>query len=183
MSDDKLHFRALTTANLRDLAALRRNDEALATCSCMKWRMTSTAFFQSTKKDRARAFDSRVTAGAPVGILAYVEGVPVGWCSIAPHHSFAGLSSSEADEDARLWCVTCLYVSPGSRGTGIGLRLLRAAVQYARAEGAHVIEGYPAEPRNRSLPEAGSASMFRQAGFRDAPSAGARWHVMRNVVG
>ena len=133
------------------------------------------------------AFDALVEGGTPVGILAYLAGVVVGWCSIAPRETFAALEArapSAGTGDTRIWSVTCLYVDPGHRKQGVALRLLRAAVEYARAEGAHSIEGYPVEPgRDPRRPQMGSASMFRRAGFRDVTAPGKKRRIMRNVVG
>lgn len=47
--------------------------------------------------------------------------------------------------------------------------LLKAAVDYARSEGANIVEGYPVEPKKDKAPDVflyhGLASSFREAGF------------------
>jgi hypothetical protein len=46
--------------------------------------------------------------------------------------------------------------------------LLRAAVEYARGQGARIVEGYPVEPRGKTSSTSlytGLASAFRKAGF------------------
>ena len=50
---------------------------------------------------------------------------------------------------------------------GVSLHLLRAAVDYARSQGAHIIEGYPVEP-DQSYRFMGAPSIFEQAGFHEA---------------
>ena len=181
----ELHFRAVTIRTLGDFASFRQAHAAFGSCSCMRWRMRGEEFAHSPGRAHAHAFDSLVQTGTPVGILAYVDNVPVGWCSVAPRETFPTLdarASIAAVDDARTWSVTCLYVEPRYRRQGIALRLLRAAVEYARAEGAHAVEGYPVQPGGRSPPHLGSASMFRRAGFRDATPPGRKRRIMRNVV-
>lgn len=181
-----LHFRAVTTKTLSDFASFREEHPAFGSCSCMRLRMRNAEFERSTRSVRMRSFDALVEGGTPVGILAYLEGIPVGWCSIAPRETFAALEARApiaGTDDTRIWSVTCLYVDPRHRKQGIALRLLRAAVEYARTEGAKTIEGYPAQPGRDSRPQMGSASMYRRAGFRDVTPPGKKRRIMRNVVG
>jgi hypothetical protein len=58
--------------------------------------MTSTDYQRSTKESRMAALDELVRQGTPVGVLAYVDGDPVGWCSIAPRETYAALERSRA---------------------------------------------------------------------------------------
>ena len=65
------------------------------------------------------------------------------------------------------------------------LRLLRAAVEYARSRGAKVVEGYPVEP-TRTLSGAsgftGVVSTFRQAGFVEVLRRSRTEPIMRCFV-
>jgi GNAT superfamily N-acetyltransferase len=137
---------------------------------------------------------SLVTSGTPVGILAYANAVPIGWCSIAPRMSYVGLKTNSERgriEDARVWSVVCFFVDIRWRGKGISLRLLRAAVEYARMAGAKIVEGYPADPGAPHPLQMVSLSTFRKAGFRDitppgsrnAARSGSRQRVVQNVIG
>jgi hypothetical protein len=62
----------------------------------MRWRMTSTQFQRSTKEERAEALERLVREGTPVGVLAYFDGEPVAWCSVAPRETYAGLERYRA---------------------------------------------------------------------------------------
>ena len=181
-----LRFRPVTTKTLHDLDSFRLAHRTFGSCSCMRWRMRSAEFARATKSVRVRALDALVTAGIPVGVLGYMDGAPVGWCSIAPIETFAALdgpASADGQNGGHVWAVTCFYVDYRHRKQGIALRLLRAAVEYARAEGAKVIEGYPHESAHHPRGSMGTPSMFRRAGFRDATPPGKNRRVMRNVVG
>ena len=59
---------------------------------------------------------------------------------------------------------------------------LKAAVDYAAAQGADIIEGYPVEPCARLYTYMGSPATFRAVGFQDVtprgqPRAGMRYFV------
>ena len=65
-------------------------------CSCMRWRMTSTEYRRSTQEERGAALEGLVRQGTPVGVLAYEEGEPLAWCSIAPRETYAALERCRA---------------------------------------------------------------------------------------
>jgi len=63
-----------------------------------------------------------------------------------------------------------LYLQPYRR-QGMTVKLLQAAIEYARQQGAHILEGYPNEPKKGSQPDpfvyTGLVSAFRKAGFTE----------------
>jgi GNAT superfamily N-acetyltransferase len=148
----------------------------------MRWRMTSTAYQRSTKEQRITVLDDRVREGVPVGVLAYLDGEPVGWCSIAPRETHGALERFRAlarIDDAPVWSVVCFFVDSNTRRHGVTLGLLRAAVDYALAQGARIIEGYPVEPGARLYTYMGSPATFRQAGFREVATTTGGRLIMR----
>jgi len=170
-----MQFYPVTPERLSDLARFSEQHGKFRYCSCMRWRMRSTEFQRSTKEDRVAALEGTVRLGEPVGILAYSEGEPVGWCSIAPRQTYQALEKYRALprlDEAPVWSVVCFFVDRHVRRQGVTLGLLQAAVEYARSHGAKVIEGYPVEPGPRLYTYMGSPSTFRRAGFRDVTPAG-----------
>ncbi len=148
----------------------------------MRWRMRSTKFQKSSKEGRARRILQMVSAGAPVGVLAYSGNEPVGWCSIAPRESYEALERYKAlprIDDAQVWSVVCFFVDRHFRRKQVTLGLLKAALDYARSKGARIVEGYPVEPSSRLYTYMGSPATFRKAGFHDATPAGQARIVMR----
>ncbi|MCU0494750.1 MAG: GNAT family N-acetyltransferase [Chloroflexaceae bacterium] len=114
-----------------------------------------------------------VQARVPVGVLAFRHGQPVGWCSIAPRETYTLLERSttlQRVDALPVWSVVCLFVAPGLRRQGLSVKLLMAAVTYAIAEGATIIEGYPVEP-DQSYRFMGSPALFIQVGFREVGRA------------
>jgi GNAT superfamily N-acetyltransferase len=152
----------------------------------MRWRVTSADYQRSTTESRAATLEELVRKGTPVGVIAYVDGDPVGWCSIAPRDTYAALERSQAlprVDDAPVWSVVCFFVARRVRRQGLTLGLLKAAVEYARSQGAEIVEGYPVEPGSRLYTYMGSPSTFRRAGFHDVTPAGWARRVLRCVVG
>lgn len=176
----------MTRENLADLARFSERHGKFRYCSCMRWRLTSTEYQRSTKEERVAALEGLVREGVPVGVLAYVDGEPVGWCSVAPRETYAALERFRALprlDAAPVWSVVCFFVDARVRRQGVTSGLLRTAVEYARSQGAEVVEGYPVEPGPRLYTYMGVPSVFRAAGFRDVTPLGQERLVMRYVVG
>lgn len=182
---DELECRPVTEDNAADLARFSEQHGKFRYCSCMRWRMTSSEYKRSAKTDRISALDGCVRRGEPIGVLAYLRGDPVGWCSIAPRESYRGLERYRAlprIDDQPVWSVVCFFVDRQIRRSGVTLALLQAAVHYARSRGARIIEGYPVEPGPRLYTYMGSPATFRGAGFVDVTPAGQQRIVMRYHV-
>jgi GNAT superfamily N-acetyltransferase len=178
-------FHAVTPERLQDLQCFMERHGKFRYCACMRWRMRSTEFSRSTKDDRAGALLGLAREGAPIGVLAYLDEEPVGWCAIAPRESYAALERYRAllrIDDRPVWSVTCFFVSSRARRAGLTLGLLKAAVDYARSQGAEIVEGYPVEPGPRLYTYMGSPSTFRAAGFRDVTPRDQARTIMRYLL-
>ena len=101
-----------------------------------------------------------------------------GRCDSAARRSSPRTREEPWDDDS-VWAVTCFVVRREHRGQGLNARLLEAAIDFARAHGARVIEAYPTEPasrreevRQRPLPRHGVD--VRERGFPRGRPAQAR---------
>lgn len=157
-------------------------------CWCMVWRdkPPGAALWKGRERQQKMksALYSRVVDGIPVGILAYGDGVPAGWCSVAPRstHRKLGGPVSPGGDDSQVWSVTCFFVQRQFRGNGLFGRLLKAAIAEARRKGANVIEAYPVERNSPSYRFMGYVDSFREEGFAHVGRAGTRRHVMRLLI-
>ncbi len=149
-------------------------------CQCQWWTITNAQFEKSSQTDRERMLRAEVAAGPPPALIAYVDGEPAGWVRVGPRTAQPRLArtrnyaatSVEPWDDPAVWAVSCFVVRKEHRRTGLNLRLLEAAVDFARANGARTLEGYPIDPesgRRKSSNELyhGILSVFEDAGFRE----------------
>jgi len=153
-----------------------------AACWCMAWRATPEDFRRGWGSGATRGQGNKAALRAVVddgrvpGLLAYMDGEPIGWCSVAPREEFVRLESSRALprlDDQPVWSVVCFYVDPSAQHQGLGMTLLQSAVDYARSRGARIVEGYASKPGDRD-PFTGFESMFAAAGFVQVRPGGRR---------
>ena len=171
MATTRLQIHPLTSDRWDDFVRLFGQKGACAGCWCMWWRLPHRQWTRQKGAGNKRAIRRVVLAGEMPGLLAYVGEEPVGWCALAPRAAYPRLATSrilKPVDDRPVWSVPCFFVAKAYRRRGVSLALLRAAVEFARARGARLIEGYPTEPR-KDQPDlfvyTGLASTFRRAGF------------------
>ena len=112
--------------------------------------------------------------GPPPGLLAYAGAKPIGWCALAPREQYPKLQHSRVlcpVDDKPVWAVSCFFVARDHRGTGLTVKLLRAASAYARKRGARILEGYPTDTRGKRSADpwvyTGLLPAFEKAGFQE----------------
>lgn len=184
----KLEFHPLTADRWPDLVALFGPRGAYGGCWCMWWRQTRAEYAAGRGTRNRRAFNALVKTGPP-GVLAYADGRPVGWCAVGPRSVYPRLARSrvlKAVDDQPVWCVTCFFVHKAWRRRGLTRRLLTAAVEFAKARGAKIVEGYPLDVRSSTYPEpyayTGFVSAFRAAGFREVARRSATRPILRKAA-
>jgi GNAT superfamily N-acetyltransferase len=132
----------------------------------------------------------RLVAGSrPPGVLGYLGGRPVAWCSIEPREAFPVLGRSrilKPVDERPVWSITCLFIDRAHRGRGLSVALIRGAVEHARRLGARIVEAYPIEPGGRDYPPAfaytGIASAFARAGFAEVGRRAPTRPILRRAV-
>jgi predicted GNAT family acetyltransferase len=181
MAKLRLTFRAVGRDSWRDLERLFESRGGPKSCWCMVWRATPKEARQRDGESRKAALRSRVADGGPVGILGYLEGEPVAWCSIAPRPTYRRLGGPDdfADAPDKVWSLVCFFVKCQLRGRGATEQLLMAAIEEARRSGAKIVEAYPVDPQSPSYRFMGFVDTFRRADFKEVGTAGLRRHVLR----
>jgi GNAT superfamily N-acetyltransferase len=169
-------------------------------CWCQAWRGSDVgggpAFGRSADVANRDALESQVRRGAfAPGVIAYLEGEPVGWCGLGPRAAMPRLMRSRTIpvvDDVAIWSIGCFVVRTGYRRRGVARALLDGAIEYARSMGAPAVEAYPIDPGearvSTSFAFVGFTSTFEAAGFRrvvltDARSAGLPRWLMRLDLG
>lgn len=181
-------IKPLTPARWKDFVALFGPNGACAGCWCMYERLTGSEFKLRSEERNKRAMKAVVDSGRVPGLLAYLDNEPVGWCSVAPREQFGRLHRTHGipDSDGRnVWSVVCFFIHRKHRGQGIAGKLLRAAVDYARSNGAEIIEAYPVNTENRARTNQeswpGVVSMFEKAEFRKVGQRSRTRPILRYV--
>ncbi len=181
-----LDFRPVTLKQWPDLQKLFGPNGADSGCWCMWWRQTREQFQQLHGEPNRKSMEKLLRSGEVPGILAYHEGRPVGWCSVAPRRCFPALDRSpnlKAVDTEPVWSIVCFFIPRQNRRRGLSGHLIRAAVQYARSRGAPAVEAYPIDPRH-SADRPGAAftgllDAFLRAGFTEVARRSPRRPILR----
>jgi GNAT superfamily N-acetyltransferase len=184
-----LEIYPLTPDRWNDLETLFGKRGAVGGCWCMFWRLPNALFEQLKGDGNRQAFQSIVHAGEPTGVIAYVDGVPAGWCAVAPRDVYTRLERSrilKPVDEQPVWSIPCFFIARPFRRQGLMVNLIRAAIEYARSRGARIVEAYPVEARRDDSPDVymytGLASAFLQAGFREAARRSETRPIMRYEI-
>ena len=187
---DAFAFHPVTPDRWTDLETLFGPKGAYGGCWCMLNRIPRKTLEAQKGDGNRKAMKELVDSGQVPGILAYDKGNPVAWCSVAPRDAFPGLERSrimKPIDDTPVWSVTCFFVRKSHRHRGLSVALLEAACAYVRAQGGHVVEGYPIEPRKPEMPDIfawlGLAAAYRKAGFTEVLRRSETRPIMRRSLG
>jgi GNAT superfamily N-acetyltransferase len=185
----EITFEPLTSERWADFEAVFGPRGATGGCWCMWMRLKNKDFEAQQGEGNRQAMRAIVDSDEIPGILAYVDGQPMAWCSLGPRERFSRLSRSrilKPVDDQPVWSVVCFFVTKPFRRQGLMKALLKAAVDYAVSRGAAIIEGYPVEPKQDQMPDAfawtGLAAAFRDVGFKEVARRSEARPIMRYVV-
>jgi GNAT superfamily N-acetyltransferase len=187
---DELEFHPLDATRWHDLEQLFGPSGAHGGCWCMWWRIKRKTFEENGNEANRRAFEQMVTSGTPTGVLAYRGERAVGWCSVAPRETYTVLERSRvlrALDEQPVWSILCFFVAKDERGHAMAEELIEAAVDYARGNGARIVEAYPTDPRGRRLAPVSSfmglPSFFERQGFVECKRPSKARVIMRRQLG
>ena len=148
-------------------------------CWCMYWRIARREFETSLGDINRGLFHKRVIEGPPPGLIAYVNNEPVGWVQIGPRADVPNWNGArrltaptpEAPADnTGVWGISCFATKADWRRRGIGTALLAGAVEWARKNGARILDACPVDTKTKRQPISlyhGVASTFSRAGFHE----------------
>jgi GNAT superfamily N-acetyltransferase len=183
-------------ASCEDLDAIFGTRGTGALCRCQRYKLRpKEAFSKFPVEERVHRLREQTECGNPgsdttSGLVAYLDGEPVGWCAVEPRPAYIGLvrnarvpweGRDEDKADETVWAVTCLFTRAGFRKRGISRALARAAVEHARERGARAIEAYPIVTKDVIAEElhVGTVGVFAAAGFSEVGRPTLRRAVMR----
>ena len=185
-----LTIRPVTSERLDDLADLFGSNGTTRGCWCMYFIASRAEYSAGWGRGNRAEFEALAAeSDEPIGLLAYRDGVPVGWCATGPRSRYERtigprtriLAGRDPAEDDAVWLVPCFFVRVGERGQGITSALLAEAVELARSSGAPAIEGFPRAAGQPPSPDdyLGREEVFAACGFECIARPTPRRVVMR----
>ncbi len=160
---------ATVFVDVKEVLGPKRPDASV--CWCLSYRLPANQNKALLGPARGQHVEAMMEDG-PIGVLAYDGTEAVGWAAVAPRAqtTFARSRTIPHVDDADVWSVWCIRVKPGHRGQGISHHLLAGAIEFARREGATILEGYPLDNAgktiNTTMAYVGTKRLFDKAGFR-----------------
>ena len=196
---DSLRIVPANQAGCEDLQTVFGSRGDAAFCQCQRFKLARREAFRSFPvEERARRLRAQTSCGQPhatstSGLVAYLDGEPVGWCAVEPRPAYHGLlrvfrvpweGREEDKTDESVWAVTCVWARAGFRRRGIGYALARATVDFAKERGARALEAYPmltrpGEDITWGELHVGTRGMFAAAGLDEVSRPTLRRVVMR----
>jgi GNAT superfamily N-acetyltransferase len=186
---EPLIFHPLTPDRWPDLERLFGPNGANSGCWCMFWRQTGPDWHGCDAAGRNRAFKAVCAKGArPPGVIAYREDRPIGWVAIAPRTDYVRLQNARVlvpIDDKPVWSITCFFIHRTARRQGLMEKLIGAAVDFARDQGATIVEAYPrpvTEKEASATLYVGTVNCFERAGFKVMARPSDKRAVMRKTI-
>ena len=189
MADEIISFYPLLPDRWTDFEELFGPRGAYAGCWCMWWRRPRKEFEQCQGEQNKFAMKAIVDRNLIPGLLAYIDGIPAGWCSVAPREHFPVLDRSRVMkrlDDQPVWSIVCFFIKSRFRGRNLGLQLIKAAIGHVKANGGKIIEAYPTQPKTGKLPPVSSfmglPDIFAKAGFIECARPSDSRVIMRYYI-
>jgi hypothetical protein len=110
LSKKELTFRPVTLDEWTDLQTLFSEAEVQNGCWCTYWRVKRSEYFRPYSEGNKKTMQRIIESGRVPGILAYLSGLPIGWCSVAPCEDFPVLDRSHTlkrIDNQAVWSIVC----------------------------------------------------------------------------
>jgi ribosomal protein S18 acetylase RimI-like enzyme len=185
-----MEVRAAGPDSWDDLAAVMGERGDPARCFCQYFRLRGQQWSSATRESNRRGLRAQIRAGdLPPGVLAYDDGVPVGWCAVSPRTAYPRVLASPnwRSDHPDAWVITCFVVPVGHRRQGVAGDLARGAVEFAQSYDAPAVEGCAvdsaqAEGVSSADLYRGPLSVFLDAGFKEVSRTNPRWVLVRRTL-
>ena len=157
-------------------------------CWCAYWYLPHAEFKAGWGEANRAPLERLVKGGAEPGLIAYVDGLPAAWVSVAPRRRFDRLNRSKnfaAIDGEDVWAVNCFIVGKDFRRRGMMSMLAAAAAAFAIGKGAPGVEAYPLEPGPKTGTGdlyVGTPSAFAAAGYVEVARPLPRRPIMRRMA-
>lgn len=181
LKESKLTTAILTKKNWHDLEFLFGEKGACGGCWCMNWRLPRIEYQRNKGEKNKQLLHKLVSQNEPLGVIAYYDKIPVGWCSISSKTRLLEQKNSRILKKTAIpskWSIVCLYIRPDFRRKHLSSYLIEHASAFAFKKGALMVEAYPVIPKTDTMPDVfawtGIWKSYKRAGFKivEQPSSG-----------
>lgn len=186
-----IQIEKLTQENLADLDQLFSSNPSSSGCRCM-WFIKPVKQYHHDGTDGNWAdFTAMAQASAlPLGLIAYHDGQPRGWCAVGPRSRYSRVLKTPTyhgrnpAEDEDIWLVPCVFTKDDARGLGLSRALVARAMELARSHGAKAVEAFPyvGTKRRSKDTQVGFEPVFSAIGFREVSRPSESRIVMRAML-
>jgi GNAT superfamily N-acetyltransferase len=166
-------FHPVNKNRWKDIEELFGERGACGGCWCMSWRLKPKDFEKQKGLGNKKAFKKIIYKNEAPGIIAYINGKPAGWCSVAAREKFIRLENSKVlakVDDEPVWAITCFFIAKAFRKQGLSSELLKGVIDFCKKKKVKILEAYPVEPYSKNIPAAfawtGIPSAFEKVGFK-----------------
>ena len=187
--DEQWETHPVTASRFDDFADVINPNRRTTHCWCLSHRVNAAEIEELGHGSREEAMRALCRRTDPPGVVTYLDGTPVGWCSISPRSQIPRLENSKLIrpvDDVPVWSIICVVVRGGYRRRGVIAHLLEGAVEYAASKGAPAVEAHPVDPGGKRMDTTmafvGTRSMFEKAGFKVVGSTDAVASRMPRLV-
>lgn len=121
---------------------------------------------RTAEENRASACE-RIDCGRMQGLLAYRDGLVVGWCNAAPRLLLDAYADEPIPEAGHVGQIACFVVAREQRRSGVARELLEQACAMLRDQGLRVAEANPSrDAATDAANHYGPLALYLSAGFR-----------------
>lgn len=191
MKPSEVEVKPMTTDLVSDAERVFALSSESVGCYCTWFIIPVAQYHAGGKSENRKLFvELAETSDQPIGLLAYVDGEPVGWCAAGPRSRFdralriPSFKGRDSSEDDSVWLVPCFNVRKQNRRQGVSGALLAGAVELAQRNGAKAIEGFPFARGAKLSRESmvGLEATFEACGFVASRRPSATRVVMRREL-
>jgi GNAT superfamily N-acetyltransferase len=170
-----IEVRILNSNLIGDIEKLFGSDKVTQGCWCMWFIIRVKDYHDNGSVGNQKLFINMVQDSKdPMGLLAYMDGEPVGWCAIGPRKRYmraintSTFKGRDPIEDSLVWMIPCLYVRPDMRNKGVSRTLIERAIELTKENEVKAVESFPfsgTKQRSGGDIQVGVESLFASCGF------------------
>lgn len=183
----------LSSTNWADLLTLFGKSGGNSQCWCLAYRFRQKELSNIQYVDRSNVLHSLLESSVePLGLLGFLEGIPVGWVGFGPRKSFTRITHSRVIkpfDNHKVWIIVCFYFHKHFRGKKLIYEMIKGVIEYAHKNNIPIVEAYPIELTehewlNEPMIWFGTRAIFESLGFikvgeTSATSGGKHRVIMR----